>query len=176
MARLPCTISLMRRGGTPSARARPFCVSPIGFMNSSIRISPGWGLWSKARLAVIIDDFDIPRSSGGPNEAYSPLIVYPNAVLPRPIAFERFETISGRHAQIVQLSRLIEQTELAQRHVLDIRRQMPAPLTTPYSRGLRIAEADDHSPITYNVMAPCANPSLEGGLPFRRSCRPAWRR
>src|SRR5262249_33073718 len=35
---------------------------------------------------------------------------------------------------------------------------MPAPLTAPYSRGLRIAEADDHSSITYNVMTQPTNP------------------
>src|SRR5262249_54713855 len=44
---------------------------------------------------------------------------------------------------------------------------MPAPLTAPYSRGLRIAEADDHSPITYNVMARCANPIAAREAPRR---------
>jgi hypothetical protein len=39
-ARLPSTISLIHRGGTLMARAKPFRVSPMGLMNSSSRIRP----------------------------------------------------------------------------------------------------------------------------------------
>jgi hypothetical protein len=39
--RLPNTISLMRRGGTPIARARAFWLMSIGFRNSSSKTSPG---------------------------------------------------------------------------------------------------------------------------------------
>ena len=38
--RLPSTISLIRRDGTPIARARPFCVRSIGSMNSGRE--PSW--------------------------------------------------------------------------------------------------------------------------------------
>jgi hypothetical protein len=116
---------------------------------------------------MVVDDFDILWSSGGPDDTYPPLIIDPDTVLPRPVAFERLKTISGGHAQIVQLSRLIEQAKLAQRYVLDIRRQMAAPLATPYSRCLRIAEANDHPSITYNVMRHSAN--VDTGQPI--GCR-----
>src|SRR5881296_519364 len=41
MARLPCTISLMRRGGTPMSFASRYSVRPSGLRNSSTSISPG---------------------------------------------------------------------------------------------------------------------------------------
>lgn len=41
MARLPSTISLIARGGTPMARAMAFCEMPRGCKYSSNRISPG---------------------------------------------------------------------------------------------------------------------------------------
>src|SRR5215216_1251311 len=67
MARLASTISLMRRGGTPTARASAVCDRPIGFRNSSSRISPGCGLGSSS--AVVIDDFDIFGASFAPAQA-----------------------------------------------------------------------------------------------------------
>ncbi len=54
----PCTISFMRLGGTPKARAREFCVSPKGFMYSSRRISPGVRLF---KVVVILDIFNDNR-------------------------------------------------------------------------------------------------------------------
>jgi len=44
MLRLPRTISLTRRTGTPMCRANSTCVTPNGFKNSSSNISPGWML------------------------------------------------------------------------------------------------------------------------------------
>lgn len=41
MERLPSTISLMARGGTPMARAMAFWEIPMGIRCSSRRISPG---------------------------------------------------------------------------------------------------------------------------------------
>jgi hypothetical protein len=38
---LPITIALIRPGGTAISRARRLMLIPIGFMNSSKRISPG---------------------------------------------------------------------------------------------------------------------------------------
>lgn len=42
IARFPFTIALMRPGGTAISRASLLMLMPIGFMNSSKRISPGW--------------------------------------------------------------------------------------------------------------------------------------
>src|SRR5437868_1601527 len=116
IARLPRTISLMRRGGTPMARANAFWVMPIGFMNSSARISPGCGLCSKpalpGRLVVIVDDLDISWSSSGPHEANPPLIVDPNTVLAGAVGPEAFQTISWRNAQVAQIDGPVEQAQL----------------------------------------------------------------
>jgi hypothetical protein len=71
---------------------------------------------------VVVDDFDILRSSGSPYETDPPLIIDPNAVLARSVGFERFQTVAGRHAQIVQVSRSIKQTQFPKCHVLDIGR------------------------------------------------------
>ena len=51
IARLPCTISLMRLCGTLMSFATRYCVMPSGFRNSSRRISPGW-IGGKSRLAI----------------------------------------------------------------------------------------------------------------------------
>ncbi|KLL95315.1 hypothetical protein NJ76_27900 [Rhodococcus sp. IITR03] len=51
--RFPCTISLIRRGGTPMVVARRFWVMPSGSRKSSRRISPGWmGLRSAVMVAI----------------------------------------------------------------------------------------------------------------------------
>jgi len=51
---------------------------------------------------VVIHYFHVFRSRIGPSEANSPLVVYADAVLPCAIAFERFQTVSGWYAQILQ--------------------------------------------------------------------------
>jgi len=57
--RLPSTISLMRRGGTPMARASAVCVNDIGLRKSCKRISPGCGFGK--RSAMVFDDLGISR-------------------------------------------------------------------------------------------------------------------
>src|SRR5205085_10255356 len=111
MARLPSTISLMRRGGTCSAFASAVCDSSIGFKKSSIRISPGCGL---GRRSVVVDDFDFVGMAISPDETDPPLVVDADRMLPAAIAFQRFETIGGRNAKIGKALRRIEQTQLAQ--------------------------------------------------------------
>jgi hypothetical protein len=73
---------LIRRGGTPMARAKPFWVSPMGSMKSSNSISPGVGFGIRL---VVVDDFDMGRTSVRPEKTDAPLVVDANAVLPRAI-------------------------------------------------------------------------------------------
>jgi len=95
-------------------------------MKSSKRLSPACGFGSNAPLAgfltVVVDDFDIFRSSGGPDETESSVIVDPDALLTGPVRFQRFQTITGRYAKIAQIERSVEETQLAQRYLLHIRR------------------------------------------------------
>src|SRR5437868_7394730 len=109
MSRLPSTISLMRRGATWTARARPFWLRPIGLRNSSSRISPGCGLRSSPLLDVVVDDFDMCRSSFIPDEAYPPLVIDADRMLSLPIRSQRFQTITRWHTQIAEYAGLIQQ-------------------------------------------------------------------
>jgi len=50
---------------------------------------------------MVVDDFDIARSSVLPDETDTPLIIDPYAVLPLAPALEGFEPIAGRHTHIL---------------------------------------------------------------------------
>jgi hypothetical protein len=63
---------------------------------------------------MVIGNFDVPRSVTFPDEAHSVLIVDPDAVLPLPISGKSFQSIAGRHAQIVQTDSDIELVQLTQ--------------------------------------------------------------
>src|SRR6478609_5368651 len=89
IARLPRTISLIRRGGTSIALAIRYCVIPIGSRNSVMRISPGW-VGSKSAMGlsflVVVNEFDVRGAASAPREADAPLVVYANAVLTGAVA------------------------------------------------------------------------------------------
>src|SRR6185312_7111256 len=107
------------------ARAIAFWLSPIGLRNSSARISPGCGL-GNSRSAMVVDDFDIGRTSFCPNEADAPLVVDPDAHLPVAIAMQGLQTVAGRNTQVRQRFRLVEQTQLPQGDGLHVGRQAAA--------------------------------------------------
>jgi hypothetical protein len=82
---------------------------------------------------MVVDDLDIKGCSVMPPEANLPLLVDAKAVLPTPIALQRFEAIAGRYPQIVQGSCLVQRTQLAQSDRLDLQGQPPA---SPAKSGL----------------------------------------
>jgi len=53
-------------------------------------------------MLVVIGDFDLVCIPALPAEAYAVLVVDPDAVPARPVAFEGFETVAGRNAQMVE--------------------------------------------------------------------------
>jgi hypothetical protein len=61
------------------------------------------------------------RSRIGPAEADSPLVVYTDAVLPYAVALERFQTVAGRYAQILQAAGDFKLTNFAAGDHCDIR-------------------------------------------------------
>jgi hypothetical protein len=69
---------------------------------------------------MVVHDFDFFRSVVCPPEAQTKLIIYPYAVLPRPIAFERFQSVAGRNAQVVQSACDLELSELTSCHSRDV--------------------------------------------------------
>jgi len=44
-----------------------------------------------------------------PNKANPPLIVDADRMLTAPLSFQGFEPVTGRHAQVVELSRIVQQ-------------------------------------------------------------------
>src|ERR1700730_10972650 len=99
MPGLPCTISLMRRGGTSITLAIRYCEIPIGSRNSLNRISPGW-VGAKSAIGfsypVIVDELDVPGAAGAPGETDGPLVVDADAVLAATGAGQLLQSIAGR--------------------------------------------------------------------------------
>src|SRR5271154_6866672 len=97
MPRLPCTISLIRRGGTSIALAIRYCEMPNGSRNSDLRISPGW-VGAKSAIGfsflVVVDEFDVAGATGTPGEADAPLVVDADAVLAGAAAGQFLQSIA----------------------------------------------------------------------------------
>ncbi|KAK0352875.1 hypothetical protein LTR94_019054 [Friedmanniomyces endolithicus] len=171
-ARFPSTISLIRRGGTPTALARAVWLMPSGLRNSSNRMSPGVGFFSQssagptsATRSMVIADFDIVAASVAPAETDPPLLIDPDRILPAPVARQGLQPVAGWYAKLVQRQASIQQTQLSQRRLLDIARQPPRSLTAPDLFRFTVAETADHDDIiTRNVTT--LNPSflIEGSL------------
>src|ERR1700741_4299984 len=96
--RLPCTISLMRRGGTSITLAIRYCEIPIGSRNSVRRISPGW-VGAKSAIGfsslVVVAQLDVSGAGGAPGETDAQLVVDTDAVLAGAAATELFQPVAG---------------------------------------------------------------------------------
>jgi hypothetical protein len=53
---------------------------------------------------MVINNFDILRASPGPAEANPELLVDSNTVLTLAVTIQRFQHVSGRHFEIIQLA------------------------------------------------------------------------
>src|SRR5690625_7597662 len=82
-------------------------------MKSSIRISPGW-IGSIRSLSVVVDEFDIVRTSISPDEAETPLRVHADAVLPATVAGQTLQAVAWRDSEILYTLRRMDQFELPQ--------------------------------------------------------------
>jgi hypothetical protein len=58
---------------------------------------------------VIVDDLDVEGIRAAPNEANSPLIIDPNAVLPLSLALQGLETIPGRDSEVSHGHRSVQE-------------------------------------------------------------------
>src|ERR1700758_4292136 len=98
--RFPCTISLMRRGGTSIALAIRYCEIPNGSRNSVRRISPGW-VGAKSVIGfsflVIVDQFNVRGAGCAPGEADTPLVVDAHAVLACAVAGQLLQPVARRY-------------------------------------------------------------------------------
>lgn len=68
---------------------------------------------------MIVHYLNVMRLAIPPDEANPPLIIDPNAVLPRPISLERFEMVARRNTEFLQSLRGMEVEQFAPRHTFD---------------------------------------------------------
>jgi hypothetical protein len=94
---------------------------------------------------MVVNDFYLVDIAFPPDKAYPPLIVNADAVSARSPALQSFQAIGRRDAKVVQNSGIVEHTQLAPDHGLDILRQTPRNLTLPNLLSFLIREAFDHS-------------------------------
>lgn len=72
---------------------------------------------------MVIHDFNISRTLGGPNEADAPLAVYADRMLSRTVATKRFKAIGGGDAQVIQNVSRIQHGNLSNRYVEQVGRE-----------------------------------------------------
>src|SRR6185312_567646 len=147
MRRLPWTISLIRRGGTPMATATLCWVIPSGSMKSSISTSPGWigaNLLIAFTSSVVVNDLDVFRASVGPGEADPPLVVDPDAVLAPSVALQCLQPVAWWDAKVVETHRRIQDRELPQGRSEDPRVERPDTLALPESFGVPVPHRPHH--------------------------------
>src|SRR5260364_294797 len=97
MPRLPCTISLMRRGGTLIALASAYWLIPRGLRTLPKEFHPDEQVLICAYLAPkkVINDLNVEGISIFPAETHLPLSINTDAVLPDSIPLEQFQPIVG---------------------------------------------------------------------------------
>jgi hypothetical protein len=70
---------------------------------------------------VVIHDFDIFDAGVRPTETHTELIIDADAMLPRTISFQCFQSVSWRHPQIVQSARDLQLPQLTSRNDRNVR-------------------------------------------------------
>ena len=74
---------------------------------------------------MVICYFNIMGIAINKSKAYSPLVVYPDAVLPQPVFPQRLQPIPRRNGEIVQPHGDIERFELPLSHAPELTRDSP---------------------------------------------------
>lgn len=93
---------------------------------------------------MIIHDFYVIGVTIDPFEAYSPLIVDPDTVLPCPVPAELLQPICWRDADIIQCDGIVEHTEFAIPDLLDVLRQPGRAQAGEDAGGFLACEGFDH--------------------------------
>ena len=71
---------------------------------------------------MIVDNFDVPSLAFAPYEAHPLLLIDADAVLAFAITAQCFQSVTGRHSQIVELLRRIDREKSYPSAPLDLRR------------------------------------------------------
>lgn len=93
---------------------------------------------------MVVHDFDVTRVTVFPQEADTPLIVDPDAVLTLSIAVQRFQTIARRNRQVAKLGCGVD---LGQLPLSDARKALKTPHVLTVVQFLRVGtpERFDHA-------------------------------
>jgi hypothetical protein len=118
-------ISVSREAGMPVERDTDARLSPIGLMNSSSKISPGWtrGRYFDALMfLVVVNDSYFMLQAIFPSKDHPPLLVDSNAPESGQFPFQLFKSIARGNLKILNDTRLIDHAQLAPGSLLDIPR------------------------------------------------------
>ena len=147
---LPCTISLIRRGGTSIALAILYCEMPIGSRNSVNRISPGW-VGAKSAIGFLLSSGSRRAGRGrrrsAPGEADPPLVVDADAVLAGAVAAQLLQPVAWRHPQVVDALSGIDENKLVVGESAEFRAELVDVAAMPDRLGVLIPERADHPPM-----------------------------
>lgn len=91
---------------------------------------------------MVIHYLDLSRPGIYPNEADTPLVVDPDAVLANPVALQRFQAVARRRTQVSQFGGSVEHQQLAGS---DVENCIPSSGRTRFEQlaGLFASEAQD---------------------------------
>jgi len=140
-------ISVSRDAGIPVARETAAKVSPIGFTNSSNRISPGWiiGRYFGALISsVVVGNFNLVLQTILPAEDDSPLLVDSNTPVSLQISAQSLKSVARWDPKILNDPCLIDHTELAARPLLNFTGETTHTKAFMDFFGIGIAKAFDH--------------------------------
>jgi hypothetical protein len=96
--------------------------------------------------SVVIDDFNVPRMAVSPDEAYAPLVVDANAVLPFAVMLQSLKAVSGGHAQKDKISRRRQLLQFFHGCALNVDEPGNPPPGEQFF-GIGAAKADNHGQI-----------------------------
>lgn len=93
---------------------------------------------------MVVNEFNVLRSFGCPDETNPILIVYPDRMLAFAVAFERFQPIGRGCPEIVQSGRGVQIAELPPRHLYQVGREALAGFAVCDCFSQGVLEALDH--------------------------------
>jgi hypothetical protein len=83
-----------------------------------------------------------------PDETDATLIIYPDTVLPLPVAFQGFQTVAGNCGQVAERFRLIQMDQLAERRLFD-EPELPRRYLLKQLFGRGVSKSLNHKLIVY---------------------------
>ena len=98
---------------------------------------------------MVVNDLNVETIAAIDRKANAKLIVDPNAELPFPVTVEPFQSISGRDAQILQTSCIVDHDQLSERDPLYVLWQLSGKGLVIDLFGFRISKALDHNAIIH---------------------------